>query len=711
MRGSLKGVMTRSGTIRISLPVAFVLLSTVIAVPATGNDDSLTLEEAFDLPLEELATIQIATGTPRPIAEAPAIATVVTAEEIRALGATDLDRVLESVPGLHVGYHHDSYYPLYMMRGLYSDTSPYVLFLVDGLPINQWTSGNVGSFWGGLPVADVARVEVLRGPGSALFGADAVGGVVNIITKDAADLAGTEVGARAGSFDTRDAWLLHGGEHGGYELALSLQLHTTDGHGEVVAADAQTGFDRFFGTDASLAPGPVRTDRDRIDAKVDVGRGGWRLRLGFQGRFDLGTGGGTIQALDPTGSKERRRHTADLLWRRDDLVPGWQIEARASYLRDRTDAAIRALPPGAATGTTILPDGTRVAFGQTERHLRIETAGTYTGFRHHRLRLGAGYRGLRIGDIHLERTTDLSGGLLPGGFQDVSDDPDLVYALPQERTERFLFVQDEWRLGRRWDLTAGVRWDRYSDFGDTVNPRLALVWRATDRLTAKILYGRAFRPPSFREQYLINNTEFIGNPELDPEVIQTGEVGLAYRHPSGTAFGINFFRYRLRDLILPVGPPPAAYRNVGERDGFGFELEAEGAPADGWWLEGSYAYQRSEDVDSGADAGHAPHHQLHLRAERHLRSWRLSLVATAVADRERVAGDPRPPVDDYATVDLIVRRKKLPGKLEATLLARNLFDATVLEPSFYVPGPLPRYIPGDLPLAGRSFLVELRWRR
>jgi outer membrane receptor protein involved in Fe transport len=92
-------------------------------------------------------------------------------------------------------------------------------------------------------------------------------------------------------------------------------------------------------------------------------------------------------------------------------------------------------------------------------------------------------------------------------------------------------------------------------------------------------------------------------------------------------------------------------------------------------------------------------------------------VAEAVADRQRVAGDPRPPVDDYATVDLVVRRgdlptgRMLPGRLEAALLARNLFDATVLEPSFYVPGPLPRYIPGDLPLAGRSILVELRWRR
>ncbi len=100
------------------------------------------------------------------------------------------------------------------MRGQHSETSPYVLFLTNGVPMTLWTSGNVGEFWGGMPVEMISRVEVIRGPGSAMFGADAVGGVVNIVTRTAGEIGGTEVGLRAGSFDTGEVgppWRPSGG--------------------------------------------------------------------------------------------------------------------------------------------------------------------------------------------------------------------------------------------------------------------------------------------------------------------------------------------------------------------------------------------------------------------------------------------------------------------------------------------------------------------
>ncbi|CAK0780863.1 hypothetical protein CCP3SC15_810013 [Gammaproteobacteria bacterium] len=78
------------------------------------------------------------------------------------------------------------------------------------------------------------------------------------------------------------------------------------------------------------------------------------------------------------------------------------------------------------------------------------------------------------------------------------------HLLPHQRRVDYLYAQDEWNLARDWTLTAGVRHDRYSDFGSTTNPRLALVWDATLNLTAKLLFGQAFRAPSFTEQYGIN---------------------------------------------------------------------------------------------------------------------------------------------------------------------------------------------------------------
>ncbi len=689
-----------------------VALVVVLALTAAAQEPAeLSLEEALALPLEELMTVSIATGTPRSLAEAPAIATVITAADIRAMGATDLDQVLESVPGLHVSRTHLAYNPLYVMRGLHSETSPYVLFLTNGVPMTLWVSGNVGELWGGLPVEAISRVEVIRGPGSALFGADAVGGVVNIVTKTAAEIGGVEAGVRGGSFDTAEGWLLYGGEHRGLDVALALQAWTTEGQRRLVETDTQTGFDRLFGTAASLAPGAVSTGGDGVEANLDLGRGDWRLRLGFQGRFDLGTGGGFNQALDRRGAVDRRRHTADLTWRRAELTPRWGLEVEASYLRDDGESDVYPAPPGATfNGFAVFPEGIHIAIGNTERHWRLGATATYRGPERHRLRLGAGTIDVDHAAIDSQRNDDTFGFPLPGGFQDVNANPALIFGTAQRRDIRFAFVQDEWKLARDWDLTVGVRWDRYSDFGDTVNPRLALVWKGSETLTAKLLYGRAFRPPSYREQYLINNPELLGNPALEPEVMNTVELGVSYRPGAHSRLGVNFFAYRLEDVILPFGPPPAVYRNVGERRGEGFEVEGEWT-ADAFELAGNYAYQRSTDEVTGADVGHAPGQQLHLRADwRFGRGFRLGAVLNAVADRERVFGDPRPPVDDFATVDLVLRREKL-GRFDVGVVVRNLFDEDVREPSSFVPGFFTRFIENDLPLAGRAAFVELRFRR
>ena len=161
--------------------------------------------------------VSIATGSSQPIARAPAVATVITAAQIKEIGATDLDQILEIVPGLHVAKFFQGYQPIYTIRGIYSDTNPQVLMLINGISITNLYLGNRSQVWGGMPVNDISRIEVIRGPGSALYGADAYAGVINIITKDATEIQGTELGARLGSYNSREVWLLHGGKYGGVD--------------------------------------------------------------------------------------------------------------------------------------------------------------------------------------------------------------------------------------------------------------------------------------------------------------------------------------------------------------------------------------------------------------------------------------------------------------------------------------------------------------
>ena len=115
--------------------------------------------------------ISIATGSAQPISKAPAVATVITAKDIKEMGATDIDEVLETVPGLHVSRRAANYTPIYTFRGIYATENPQVLMLVNGISINNLFVGDRSQVWGGMPVENISRIEVIRGPGSAVYGA------------------------------------------------------------------------------------------------------------------------------------------------------------------------------------------------------------------------------------------------------------------------------------------------------------------------------------------------------------------------------------------------------------------------------------------------------------------------------------------------------------------------------------------------------------
>ena len=159
-----------------------ILLVPLVIADELGQDEFE--EDLLDLYGDEV-TISIATGTEQPISQAPAVASVITAREIAAIGAHDIDEVLATVPGLHVSRSTLGYNPIYTFRGIYTATNPQVLMLVNGISINNLFVGDRSQVWGGFPVESISRIEVIRGPGSALYGADAFSGVINIVTKNA----------------------------------------------------------------------------------------------------------------------------------------------------------------------------------------------------------------------------------------------------------------------------------------------------------------------------------------------------------------------------------------------------------------------------------------------------------------------------------------------------------------------------------------------
>ena len=300
------------------LPALLLALLSTATVHAAPEADKVDLAQAEEEDLAQAygdkSFVTIATGTKQPIARAPSVASVITAEDIAAIGAADIDEVLETVPGLHVSRSPIGYNPIYTIRGIDTQYNPEVLMLVNGIPITGVYFGNRSQVWGGMPVENIARIEVIRGPGSALYGADAFAGVINIITKTSADINGTQLGLRAGSFNSLDGWVQHGGTWGNFDVAAYLRAGHTDGQRQIIAADEQTGLDNLFNIPAlppaSLAPGPVNLGYDAIDGRIDLSRDKWRLRAGYQQRSNVATGAGVASALDPVGTNygERSQH-------------------------------------------------------------------------------------------------------------------------------------------------------------------------------------------------------------------------------------------------------------------------------------------------------------------------------------------------------------------------------------------------------------------
>lgn len=701
--------MRRVGNLAgVCLPCLLACLPGALAAAQDGQSDEQVLAQAYG----DEAFVSIATGSRQSIRRAPAIASVITALDIAATGATDIDQVLEMVPGLHVSpLTNYGGLPQYLIRGINGRFNPQVLMLINGIPITSVFLGNRGDVWGGMPVANIARIEVLRGPGSALYGADAFAGVINVITRRADEIDGTQFGLTAGSFRTKDAWVMHGGHWGPLEVAAFLRWGSNDTTTPAVDADAQSGLDALFGTHASLAPAPARMGGRGLDAQLDLSHGRWRWRSSYVRRNDLQVSA-LAYALGPPGSDQgdSQRITSDLSYEARDVAPGWDLNLLAGYHEYAKQSYLMLYPPGAFGGA--FPQGMIGAPDHWERNTRIGAFTVYSGWPGHRVRVGLGHERPSIYRTQERKNFNLAFvpavGYVPvplGSLIDVSGTA--PYLEPHSRTLSYLYVQDEWELARDWTLTAGVRHDRFSDFGNTTNPRLAVVWAAAYNLSAKLLYGSAFRAPSFAELYIVNNPVQLGNPALRPETTRTVEAALAWQPGAHAQASLSLFRYRMNDILRPVpnADPTtgATQQNTGAQTGRGFEAEFAWEASNNLRLSGSYAMQRSTDVASGQDAGLAPHHHLFVRAEsRWPGDWTSDLRLNRIGGRSREPGDARPPIADDTSVDLSLRSPRFAAHWDATFTVRNLFNADLREPS-----PAPGLIPQDLPLPRRTLALQL----
>ena len=681
------------------------LLSSATSVYTTPAIAKSNVDDYFSMSFDALMDIEvsIATGTSQPLRTAPAVASVITAEEIKASGATSMHEVLERVPGLHISNVSIRFDTNYIFRGIHSDFNSQVLFLINGIPATHLLIGARSEFFA-VPLPSISRIEVIRGPGSAIYGADAFAGVINIITKKGDEIDGTYAGMRVGSFDSQAAWLQHGGRWGDYEVAFSFDASRTDGDDKRVITADRVG-----------NSGILDTRIKHADTRLEIGKGRWYSRLWNHRIIDAGEGPGIASALDPTGHVEVDDYYLDVSYDHPDLADEWDVKAVLSYLNATTRMRHRLFP----AGSTFAPsppyaDGMIGGPENFEQHSRLDLSSVYHGFKGHTLRLATGASKARYQAEATQNFFPVTGtmtgvGGTIGVMSSTTGTVD-IYMPNKSRTLSYISLQDEWGISPDWALTTGLRFDRYTDIGNTTNPRLALVWQTNEKLTSKLLYGRAFRAPSFGELFSINNPVRLGNPSLTPETIDTVELAFNYRLSRDTTLNLNLYRYQIDDLIdIVFDPAPATTattQNSGKLNGKGFELELFWRLKEGLNLRSNYAMQSTKDKSTNSEMGYAPQNHLYTQLDwRFLPEWHLNSQVNHVTNRRRASGDTRSEVADYTTMDLAVRRNNIAKHWELALSIHNLFDEDAHEPS-----PTGSFLPNDIPLEGRTVYGEIRYR-
>lgn len=665
----------------------------------TAHADATTRpEDFFSLSLQELMETEvfISTNTKQSLSRAPSVVSVITAEDIKATGATNLSEILQSVPGIYIRPNLFGFRPQVTFRGA---SSTHTLLMVDGTPLRDlvW---NAGIFWRGLPTNMIDRIEIIRGPGSALFGSDASAGAINIITKTAGRIQESEIGLRVGSFDTQTGWVQHGWGWNGFEFGLTAELSHTDGHDPFIPTDGQTSRDNTTGARASYAPGHAGYGWDNEDIRFSVGKGNWRLHTNLTRRRNVEIGLTGYGALDPVTRGEDSRFNVELIYNNPEFATDWALNSELSYqhLDYSSGAGFIERPPGFMDGADLYPDGLINQMRSAERGGDFDVSGLYTGFKAHAIRLGGGYswRDLYSVEQSVNFGTGPAGTLLPAGgpLMDLSDTP---YAFAPEKARQigYLFVQDVWALADDWELTAGARYDHYSDFGGAVVPRLALVWQTTDRLTTKLMYGQAFRAPSYLELYA-PTAATRPNPDLTPERSETWDLSFSYKASKDLKLGLNLYQFAQSELIGVDALNQ--FQNMDDNRSNGVELEAMWQATNTLRISGNLTHRKDSTPYNSV-----PKQTAYLRTDwAFAPKWNWNVQANRIGKHSLAPGDPRAPIGAYTWADTTVRYAPRQD-LEFAASIRNLFDVDARELSS-------RALPDNLPLPERSLFVEVRYK-
>ena len=644
---------------------AVVLLSGVAlaADPGAGGADDFT-----SFSLEDLMAVEVTTASKRAerASDAAAAVFVLTRDDISRSGAVTVADALRLVPGVNVAQINANSWAV-TVRGFNSRFSNKLLVMIDGRSV--YTPLFSGTLWDqqNIVLEDVERIEVVRGPGGALWGANAVNGVINIITRSARDTQGVLVKAAGGDEYQAEALVRVGGKIG------------------------ENGAFRVYGKFEQFDENEAATS---VNANDD-----WRnFRGGFRTDFDLSatdtlTMTGEISVIDAGETLDVPLLTFPFLERRDADIERVGAHLLAQWTRDLGDGSELAIQGYVDFSDIEIPQG-------EEQRLTLDVTAQHS---------------FAVGERH-----DLLWGV---GFRNISDEitnSEFVAFADTERSVQIFsgFVQDTYKAAGNLDIVLGAKFEHNDFTGFEIQPSARFVWRASEEATFWGAVSRAVRTPSRAEDdiraiaavvppgfpgnpgMLPLALQFTGDRNIDSETLIAYELGARFRLAETVSFDVTGFFNKYGDLrgsrvgapALTLAPTPhvivpLTVDELVDADTHGVEAVFDWQVAPNWRFQATYAYLSTDgdvpafpDIRAGVPGASDPKHTANLRSLFDVtKNLKVDAALRFVDDLDGFG------IDSYVALDARVAWR-LNDNIELAVTGRNLTEGEHFEfgtdPSF-----------------------------
>ena len=543
--------MHQTPLIRIFIFLATSLL--LATVHAQSHDDfEATI---LDMPLEQLLQVRVASKRLESVNDAPNVITVISANDIHRYGARHLRNVIDRLPNAQVigstNYPHNRT----SLRGVtQTHLDDKILILLNGRPIRDAGQGGVnGDIYSSFPLNLIQQIEIIRGPGSVLYGTNAFSGVINIVTKKSEAPVEFQIEAKYGSNSSKEVDITGGGFFEDFSFMGALNTHSSNG-------------DTFTHTTGEIGPdGDYETGRNSLETVFQSQYKQLNINV-IINKIEQKAGNNLLTFPSEYWTIARRFIDIGYLI---DLNKDWHLQTNITYNGMNNTAGI---------------------IGGTGRFFTTRSRGY-------------------LSEVSLHGNINKNTDIVIGGVYDLLKGDNVSDGTRNTDIDTWrssFYSQFDYRVNRRLKLNGGFQLNKPEGGDSDIAPRAAGIVTFNKNYTLKLMYDEAYRSP-FGLDLFLDAAFLLGNPDLKPETIDTYSAQLIYTQQESNV-ALTYYTSRHKDLIVRTidDSDQVTLTNQGQIDYDGIELEYNWAFNQYWNAAGSISYQSNETEKGDKDSTFHP---------------------------------------------------------------------------------------------------------